>query len=163
MWQRVGKRWALHHTGLPALCSPEPIAKLAGLQASMYAILKAIHISTVLLTFVSFFVRGIWMFRDSSILQQAWVKIVPHVIDAVLLASAIVLMIQTHQYPGTHDWLTAKTLGIVFYIVFGSVALRRGRTRGIRITAWLGALMVFFYVVAVAVTRDPLPFFAPVV
>lgn len=124
----------------------------------MYGILKAIHISTALLTFISFFVRGVWMLRGSSSLQLLWVKIVPHVIDALLLASAIALMIQIHQYPGTHSWLTAKIMAVVIYIVLGSVALTRGRTKIMRISAWLIALVVFFYIIAVAVSHDPLPF-----
>ena len=124
----------------------------------MYTTLKTIHVCTVVLTFLSFATRGIWLATGSNTLQHRWVKIAPHVIDGMLLASAVGLIIQVHQYPGTHAWLTAKVLAVVIYIVLGSVALRRGRTQRIRLTAWLAALATFFYIVAVALTRNPFPF-----
>jgi len=90
-------------------------------------------------------------------LQARWVRIVPHVVDTILLASAIALAMLTFQYPLAQSWLTAKVLGLIIYIVLGMVALRRGRTRGQRTVAWLSALAVFAYIVAVALTRDPIP------
>lgn len=92
-----------------------------------------------------------------GMLKRAAVKIVPHVVDAVLLASAIVLMIQTQQYPPAQTWLTAKILAVLVYIVLGSVALKRGRTRAIRVSTWLAALATYSYIVAVALTRDAFP------
>ena len=91
-------------------------------------------------------------------LGRRWVRIVPHVIDAILLASAIALMVQIRQYPGTQAWLTAKVVAVVIYIVFGSVALKRGRTKVMRTTAWLGALAVYAYILMVALTHHPMPF-----
>jgi uncharacterized membrane protein SirB2 len=41
--------------------------------------------------------------------------------------------------------------------VLGSLALRRGRTRAQRIVAWLLALAVFGYIIAVARARVPFP------
>lgn len=123
----------------------------------MYSILIAIHVSTALLTLISFSLRGIWMLQESSLLTQRWVKIVPHVIDAILLVSALALMVQIHQYPGVQAWLTAKVVAVVVYIVLGSIALKRGRVKAMRATAWLGALAVYGYIVAVALTRDAFP------
>jgi uncharacterized membrane protein SirB2 len=123
----------------------------------MYEIVKIIHVGCAMLTLVSFSLRGIWMLHWPGMLKQAAVRIVPHVIDAVLLASAIVLMIQTRQYPLAQTWLTAKIAAVVVYIVLGSVALKRGRTRAIRISASVGALATYGYIVAVALTHDALP------
>jgi uncharacterized membrane protein SirB2 len=116
---------------------------------------KYLHVGCVALTISGFVLRGLWMIAGSPRLQARWVRVVPHVVDAVLLASAIVLAINIHQYPGVHGWLTAKVAGLVAYIALGMIALRYGPTRRIRIAAWLGALVVFGYVVAVALTRDP--------
>jgi uncharacterized membrane protein SirB2 len=102
---------------------------------------------------MSFSLRGIWMLRESPWLQQRWVKIVPHLIDSVLLASGIGLVLILHQYPGVHHWLTVKLVALLAYIVIGTIALKRGKTKTIRIIAWLGALGVFFYMVTVALTR----------
>ena len=123
----------------------------------MYEIAKIIHVSCAALTLVSFSLRGVWMLYWPAMLKRAAVRIVPHVIDAVLLASAIVLMIRTQQYPPAQAWLTAKIAGVVIYIVLGSVALKRGPTRAIRTSAWLGALATYGYIVAVALTRDAFP------
>jgi len=121
-----------------------------------YLLLKSIHISAVILSGTLFFTRGLWMLRGSPRLQQTWVKVVPHIIDTVLLASAIALTLRIQQYPFTHDWLTAKVLGLLLYIVLGMIALKRGRSRRVRLLAWLAALAVFLYIVAVAVTHDAL-------
>lgn len=120
--------------------------------------IKYLHVGTVILTFVSFFGRGIWMMRGSPLLQARPVKIVPHIIDTLLILSGITLAVWIHQYPFTHGWLTAKLLALIAYIVLGTIALKRGRTPGVRLTAWIAALLVFFYIVRVAYTRNPLPF-----
>jgi len=120
--------------------------------------LKLIHVSAVLISGAFFFTRGIWMLRDSPRLQARWVKISPHVIDTVLLVSALAYAFQIRQYPFVHGWLTAKVLGLVAYIVLGTVALKRGKTKAIRATAWIAALFTFGYIVWVARTRSPFPF-----
>ena len=74
-----------------------------------------------------FAVRGAWMVAGTLRDKGRWVRIVPHVIDTALLASAIGLAITIGQYPGTSGWLTAKVAGLVAYIVLGSFALKRGR------------------------------------
>ena len=83
----------------------------------------------------------------------------PHVIDTVLLASAIALVVMSRQYPLVNGWLTAKIVGLIFYIGLGMVALRHRKTRHTRIAAWVAAQAVFVYIVAVALTRNPLPWY----
>lgn len=121
-------------------------------------ILKLIHLSSVVASGTFFFTRGIWMMLDSPRLQARWVKISPHVIDAVLLISALAYAFQIQQYPFVHGWLTAKVLGLAVYIVLGTIALKRGKTKAIRTTAWIAALLTFGYIVWVARTHSPYPF-----
>ena len=102
-----------------------------------YVALKIIHVSCVAMSYALFVTRGVWMLRESVRLEQRWVKIAPHIIDTVLLASAIALAVLLHQYPLTNDWLTAKVAGLIVYIGLGTIALKRGKTRRIRIAAWL--------------------------
>jgi len=120
-------------------------------------LLKYVHVSSVLLSIAGFIVRGVWMMQGSPRLNARWVRIVPHVVDTVLLVSAVWLAFAIHQYPFVHGWLTAKVVGLVVYIALGMIALRRGRTRGVRIGAFVAALAVFAYIVAVAVTHNPMP------
>ncbi|HWA14632.1 MAG TPA: SirB2 family protein [Burkholderiales bacterium] len=122
-----------------------------------YWMLKSLHVGAVTASLCLFLLRGAWMMRAPQRLGARWVRVVPHVVDTVLLASAVALAALTAQYPFVHSWLTAKVIALLVYIALGSVALKRGPTRGIRVAAWIGALVVFAYIVAVARTRSPVP------
>jgi uncharacterized membrane protein SirB2 len=121
-----------------------------------YLLLKLAHVTCVVLSYAGFVLRGIWMIRDSRMLERRWVRVLPHVVDTVLLASAIALSVMLKQYPLAEPWLTAKVAGVVLYIVLGMVALRYGTTWRIRTGAWIAAQAVFLYIVAVALTRNVL-------
>jgi uncharacterized membrane protein SirB2 len=123
-----------------------------------YLILKNLHLATIAITLTLFLLRGFWMMADSPRLQARWVRIVPHVNDTLLLASGIGLAVLIQQYPLVHGWLSAKLFALIAYIVLGTIALKRGKTRGQRIAAWIAALLVFGYMATVAVAHDPLPF-----
>ncbi len=123
--------------------------------ASWYPVLKHVHVTCAVVTLALFLLRGAWMMRDSPRLAARWVRVVPHVVDTVLLASAITLAVIIGNAPVTHGWLTAKVIGLLLYIVLGTVALKRGRTRAIRIGAFFASLAVFGYIVSVAVTKSP--------
>src|SRR5665811_1781914 len=123
-----------------------------------YSLIKNLHLTTIALSLTLFVLRGAWMIAASPLLQARWVRIVPHVIDTLLLASGIGLAVLIQQYPLVHGWLTAKLLALILYIGLGTLALKRGKTRGQRIAAWIAALLVFGYMVAVAMAHDPFPF-----
>jgi uncharacterized membrane protein SirB2 len=121
------------------------------------ALIKSIHITSVALSYSLFLLRGVWMLRDSPSLQQRWVRYAPHMVDSVLLASAITLAWQLGISPLEAPWLAAKIGALLLYIAIGSVALKRGRTKRIRLIAWLTAQAVFLYIVSVAMTHDATP------
>lgn len=121
-----------------------------------YLILRNMHVGAVVVSLGLFLLRGLWMLAAPHRLRARWVGIVPHVVDTVLLASAIALAVRTLQYPLAQSWLTAKVLALVVYILLGRIALK-GRTRAQRIPAFLSAIMAFAYIVAVALTRNPMP------
>ncbi|MBI5625844.1 MAG: SirB2 family protein [Nitrosomonadales bacterium] len=124
-----------------------------------FFLLKTIHVSSATISITLFFLRGILSLNGSPIMQQRWIKTVPHFVDTVLLASAFGLAYTIGQYPFVDTWLTAKFFALILHIILGSVAIKHGKTRTIRISAWLAALVVFAYIVMVAMTHDPLPFF----
>lgn len=97
------------------------------------------------------------MLMDSSMLTRHWVRIVPHIIDTVLLLSALTLAILVQQYPFVHAWLTAKVIALLIYILLGTVALKRGKTKAIRAIAFCAAVITFAYIVLVALNHDPMP------
>lgn len=123
----------------------------------MYLVLKHTHMTCAVLTILLFTLRGYWMLINSSALQQRWVKIVPHIIDTVLLTTAIVMTITISQYPFTADWLTAKLIALIAYIVLGSIALKRGKTKAIRVAALLLAWGCVGYIFWVARAHYPWP------
>ena len=123
----------------------------------MYDPIKTIHIGAVILSFSLFFTRGLWMIAESPRLNHRWVRIVPHVIDTILLISAIALSVLIAQYPFVQGWLTAKVVLLVIYIGLGMIALRRGKTKSIRVGTWVAALLVFVAMVLIAIHKTPNP------
>ena len=123
-----------------------------------YATIKMIHVGSVILSYLLFSLRGMWMLRGSAAMRQRWVKVAPHVVDTVLLISAIALAIRINQDPIHDSWLSAKVGGLLLYIVLGMIALKYGKTRKTRISALISAQAVFLYIVLVALTKNPLLF-----
>lgn len=117
-----------------------------------------VHAGLALTSLLGFVVRGFWMMRGSPVLARRWVKVAPHIVDSVLLLSGITLVIQHQVYPNQQPWLAAKLVALVLYIVSGSIALKRGKTRAIQVSAFFAALAVFGYMLLAASTRSPLPF-----
>ncbi|MDB5918433.1 MAG: Invasion expression up-regulator SirB [Massilia sp.] len=122
-----------------------------------YPGVKHFHMGCAAVSASLFLLRGVWMLRAPKLLQQRWVRIAPHVVDTLLLASAITLAVWSGQYPFAQGWLTAKLLALLGYIALGTIALKRGRTRAVRGAAFVGALALFAYIVAVAVTKQAIP------
>lgn len=122
-----------------------------------YIALKHIHVSAAILSLSFFALRALFMLYWPRLLQQRWVRRIADSIDTVLLLSALGLALTLHQYPFVHAWLTAKIIALLLYIGFGSIALKRGRTRRTRIAALIAALVSAGYIVAVALTRSPYP------
>ena len=124
----------------------------------MHAVLKHIHMLCATISIVGFIVRGGMRIAGSAALQKKWIRIVPHIVDTLLLLSAIGLMFTIGQYPFVNGWLTAKLLGLIVYIFLGVVTMRIARTQPVRVGAYILAIATFFYVASVAVTKMPLPF-----
>lgn len=120
-------------------------------------IFKFIHVSCAVLSITGFLGRSYLKFTAPHHLQQRWLKITPHVIDSVLLASGIVLVIQTRQYPFVAGWVTAKLLVLLLYIGFGLLTLRIARTRTQLLAGFIGACLSFSYIIAVALTKQIWP------
>ncbi|KON79961.1 SirB2 family protein [Azoarcus sp. PA01] len=120
----------------------------------MYAAIKHLHIFCAMLSGSGFLLQGIWMMRRSPLLDHRATRILPHVIDTVFLASAIALATLSAQYPFVAPWVTAKVTGLVIYVVLGYIALRGGSTMRVRVFALACALLVFSWIVSVALTKN---------
>ncbi len=121
-----------------------------------YLALKHLHLTCVVLSGLGFSLRGWWMLSGSPLLQARLTRVLPHVVDTLLLGSALIMAWQSGQYPFAQNWLTAKFFGLLAYILCGSMALKRGKTPRQRLVFLLLALAAFAYIVGVALTRSPL-------
>lgn len=120
-----------------------------------YPHVRAMHILSVVLSGALFMARGILMLARSRFANHAMLRYPSIAIDTVLLTSALMLVSILHAYPFVQHWLTVKVLLLLVYIVLGTLALKRGRTRGTQVTAYFAALFVFAFIVGVARTHDP--------
>lgn len=122
----------------------------------MYLILKYAHTLAAIATISGFVLRGAWMLQESDRLQQRLVRVLPHVVDTILLLAGIGMLWVLRLNPLTQPWLLAKFAGLLGYILLGTVALKRGSTKQIRTLAFVGAIAAFAYVSGVALARSPL-------
>ncbi|OGT65318.1 MAG: hypothetical protein A2993_04080 [Gammaproteobacteria bacterium RIFCSPLOWO2_01_FULL_47_190] len=115
---------------------------------------RTIHIAFAVLTIISFTLRGMWMLMDSPLLLSKPARIVPHIIDTLLLFSGIVLVINYTSYHHGYGWLLAKLAAIILYIGTGAIALKYGKTRMIRIIALIISCCLLVIIVSLALTRS---------
>src|SRR5947209_7530584 len=121
-----------------------------------FGLLKLVHVTTVAISGAGFLARGIGMLLDATWIRARPARTLPHVIDTVLLVSALMLAWQLRLSPTGAPWLMAKIVGLVIYVVLGTIALRRGRTKPIRAAAWIAGLLVFAYIMSVAILKTPI-------
>jgi uncharacterized membrane protein SirB2 len=125
-----------------------------------YLVLRNAHIACAILTIALFVLRGSLMLADSPWQQNLVLRYLPHAVDTVLLTTALMLTTVIQQYPFAVGWLTTKVVLLVVYIVLGSIALKRGRTKRVRVAAFVAALATVAYLVGVARAHHPLGAFA---
>lgn len=123
----------------------------------MYLALKHLHLTFVALSILFFVLRGIWLFMNSNMLGKKWLKILPHIISTLLLVSGIVLAVHLGMSPGNQPWLLAKIIALVAYIGLGVAAFKVAKP-GLQKVFWFAALVVFGYMISVALTKNPLGF-----
>jgi uncharacterized membrane protein SirB2 len=125
-----------------------------------YLVLRNVHIACAILTITLFVLRGSLMLANSAWQQNVVLRYLPHAVDTVLLTTALMLTTVIQQYPFAVGWLTAKVVLLVAYIVLGSIALKRGRTRQVRVVAFVAALATVAFLASVARAHHPLGIFA---
>jgi uncharacterized membrane protein SirB2 len=128
--------------------------------AEWYLQLRAVHIALAVLSVSIFTLRGLLMLAESPRVHSAWLKYPSYGVDTLLLTAALMLTSVIHQYPFQAPWLTMKVVLLVAYVVLGSVALKRGRTRAIRVIAFVAALVTVGMLFTVARAHHPLGFLA---
>jgi len=117
--------------------------------------LKLLHAGSALLSISGFALRGYWMLTGNPRLRSRPARVLPHILDTLLLASAIGMLVVLQANPFELAWLSAKIAALLCYIGLGMVAFRFGKTRRVRAIACSMALLVAAYIVMVAFTKSP--------
>ncbi|ECB1043081.1 SirB family protein [Salmonella enterica] len=124
------------------------------------AMLLTLHLICVALSVSLFVARYWWRYCGHALSAARWTRIVPPVIDTLLLLSGIGLIVKTHILPFTESgaWLTEKLFGVIIYIVLGFIALdyRQARSQQARFIAFPLALVVLYIIIKLATTKIPL-------
>jgi len=124
-----------------------------------YSLLKQLHITFALVSVTGFVLRWLWLMKGSALSGTRWVRITPHVIDTLLLASGIMLLLITAQFPWSTPWLGAKLIGLVIYILSGMAAMS-AQSRARQIVAFVFAISVFGWIISAAWLKSPLGWLA---
>lgn len=125
----------------------------------MDVILKHTHLTALLISFLLFFVRGYLMMRESSASNHRVFLIAPHIVNLILIGTGIALAVVMHFNPANQPWLAVKLVALVAYIILGVLTFKHPILK-IRKILWLSALIVFAFIVSVALSKNPLGFFA---
>ena len=128
--------------------------------AAWYLQLRHAHIGFAILSVTIFTVRGLLMLANSRHVNSPWLKYPSYTVDTLLLTAALMLTTVIHQYPFQVGWLTMKVVLLVVYVVLGSIALKRGRTRTVRVVALVAAWLTIAFLFTVARAHHPFGIFA---
>lgn len=126
--------------------------------AEFYPLIKSSHVGLVMASGSLFAVRGVAMLAGSTFGMRAPVRYLSYTIDTALLCAALLLLAILRLNPFVTPWLGAKLVLLIAYVAMGSLALKRARTRPRRIAAFVGSLLCFMMMYAIARRHDPLGF-----
>ena len=129
---------------------------MASPMIEFYPQIKAVHVAAIMASGLLFLLRGAGVQAGAAWPMAAPLRYLSYSIDTILLTAALMLVTILHQYPFVDDWLTAKVLLLVVYVVLGTFALKRGRTRATRTACWIAALLVYLFIASIARAHHPL-------
>lgn len=116
--------------------------------------LSFIHMFCAYLSGAGFLIRGMLALVEHPVLQHRVTKVLPHVVDTVLLASALGMVFSWSISVQYNTWIMAKLLALLAYIGFGLLMLRFGDTPRKRVTGLVGGVLCYGYIMAVAHSKS---------
>lgn len=120
-----------------------------------YMAIKHLHIFLVLVSVTFFTFRGMAALLEFKWLKSTWAKVLPHLIDTVLLISGITLAYKSGQYPFVQAWLTVKVLLLAAYIIFG-IKTMKATSKFSQMLFYIAALSCVALLISVAISHNPL-------
>lgn len=125
-----------------------------------YPILMHLHMGLAMVSIMGFVLRFVWMYRGSAVFEHRLTKVLPHIVDTLLLLAGVRLMFILRQYPLVDTWLSMKLLLLLVYIGLATFALKRARNRTMRLVFFWAAVLVFSQMVGVALKHSAWGWFA---
>lgn len=124
--------------------------------ADLYLLLKPLHIALVTVSGLLFAIRGAAVLAGQAWPMRAAWRRSSVAIDTLLLAAGVTMWALLSLHPLRNGWLGAKLLLLLVYIVLGSFALKRARSRRARAGFYAASLAVFLWMVSIARSHQPL-------
>ncbi|WP_417472611.1 SirB2 family protein [Luteimonas mephitis] len=123
-----------------------------------YPQIRSVHILAVVLSGSLFALRGMFAVAGARWPHAAPVRYLSYTIDTTLLTAALMLLTILPGAMFANGWLATKLVLVVVYVVLGVLAMKRGRTRGIRWGCYVAALATFAMAYGIARAHHPLGF-----
>ena len=122
-----------------------------------HAQIKWVHITAIIISGLLFLLRGsLVMTGRERIAMLTPLRFISYGVDTVLLSAALMLLTILPHAMYANGWLSLKLVLVVIYVVLGSVALKRGRTAGVRAGSFVAALAVYLTIAGIARAHHPL-------
>lgn len=122
----------------------------------LYPALRHLHLACVTASIALFVARGLGVTALHAWPMRPFWRRLSVAIDTPLLLAGVGLWALLGYHPLQQAWLGTKLVLLVIYIVLGSFALKRGRTRRQRLLFFVAALAVVALMLASALTRLPM-------
>jgi uncharacterized membrane protein SirB2 len=134
-----------------------------------YPQIKQAHLFCITASGALFLLRGCGIFFGRRPIQRltitgqkmiAWpmsplVRYLSYSIDSALLTTALMLIAILPSATFANGWLVSKLFLVTLYIVLGSYAFKRARTRPVQMMCFVAALLVFASVIVIARSHHP--------
>ena len=130
------------------LIDAEPFA------VSYYLPLKHLHITLAVISISLLLLRFFLLQWRGGVPKL--LKILPHLVDTLLMVAGISLALMLQFKPLEQPWLWQKLLLLLFYIGAGMLALKAARG-GLRYLALAAAVLLFSLMALLARSKLPLP------
>lgn len=121
----------------------------------MYWDVKAAHVFFVALSLGLFTLRGCLILWDGRKPGSPLLRILPPLVDTLLLACGIWLLLILRLNPFTTPWLEVKLLCVATYIFLGVLAFRLERPWYLKVALFVTAIALFGFIASIALTHDP--------
>jgi uncharacterized membrane protein SirB2 len=102
--------------------------------------IKHLHLTIIVLTFVFFLVNLVLTMKSSQMVNNKFLKITPHILYTLFVITFLYLTYMIELYPFVNGWASSKLAGFVFYILSITLALKWAKNNMWRIAGLISAV-----------------------